>query len=95
MFNSAGRGQSHRVLAVLAPLLAALMIALSRTCDYHHHWQDVLVGSVLGFAIAYFSYFQHFPPLDSAQADLPLVQALPLAADLDASSAKELPYKVV
>lgn len=76
VFNDAGRNKSIRLLVSFFPLLMALMIALSRTCDYHHHWQDVLCGSLIGFTIAYLCYRQHYPSLDSPNADVPLVQIL-------------------
>jgi len=38
-FNQNGRGHSLRLLLVLAPLLIAVMIAISRVRDYWHHWE--------------------------------------------------------
>ena len=49
---------SWRLLLPLTFLLIPLSIALSRTSDYHHHWQDVLFGSVLGFSIIWVVYRQ-------------------------------------
>lgn len=41
-------GRSLKLIAVGVPLLAALLVGISRIDDYRHHWQDVLVGDILG-----------------------------------------------
>ena len=63
-------------------VLVPLCFAISRTCDYHHHWQDVTVGSIIGTLLALCIYFQYYPGLQHQHCHLPLVsQATSTAKD--------------
>jgi membrane-associated phospholipid phosphatase len=70
-----------RLLLPLLFLLAPLVIALSRTADYHHHWQDVLAGSGLGLATVWVVYRQHYPALTSPSSGRPLGSRAPDTTD--------------
>lgn len=47
IFNDGGRGISWRFCVCIIPIIAAAAIAISRTCDYHHHWQGTQKASFL------------------------------------------------
>ncbi|XP_071947681.1 phospholipid phosphatase 5-like isoform X1 [Antedon mediterranea] len=77
IFESQGRGSALKLCISGSPLFASLMIALSRTADYHHHWQDVLVGSLLGLSIAFMCYRQYYPFLTHVSCDKPYAMLTP------------------
>ena len=54
--HKAQRNQLPLLGLITLPLWLALYIALTRVRDHHHNSEDVLAGSVLGLAIAYWSY---------------------------------------
>ncbi|KAK5129737.1 hypothetical protein LTR08_002913 [Meristemomyces frigidus] len=58
-------------LVCLAPLLGAALIAISRLEDYRHDFADVISGSALGFAVAYFNWRRYYPSLLAQGCDEP------------------------
>ncbi|KAH3790616.1 phospholipid phosphatase 5-like [Dreissena polymorpha] len=71
--NARGRGSAWRIVCVILPLLWATLVAVSRTADYHHHWQDVTVGSILGLVISFVTYRSYYPSLMRLNSDVPYV----------------------
>ena len=66
-----GTAYAWKFVVVVAPLLLALLIALSRISDYMHNWWDVLIGSLLGLVIAFICYRLFYPPMDGARCGVP------------------------
>ncbi|KAK7693401.1 hypothetical protein QCA50_002969 [Cerrena zonata] len=65
------RGHAPKAWLSVAPLCGAALVAVSRTMDYRHHWQDVTVGSILGITIAFFAYRQYYPSLAATESHKP------------------------
>lgn len=65
------RANLATVLVCMAPLVGAAMIAISRLEDYRHDVFDVVSGSVLGLAIAYFNWRRYYPSLLDKQCHEP------------------------
>ncbi|KAI6150184.1 PAP2-domain-containing protein [Pisolithus thermaeus] len=76
------RGHAHKAWISLAPFSGAALVAISRTMDYRHHWQDVVAGAILGTAIAYFTYRQYFPSLASPMSHRPYSPRVPRDEDV-------------
>lgn len=64
-------GTSWKAIIALIPIGAATAVAVSRVMDYHHHFSDILGGSLLGSGIAIFSYFLNYHSLTSDKSHLP------------------------
>eukprot|EP00158_Paraphelidium_tribonemae_P001949 Partr_v1_DN24984_c0_g1_i4_m45251 putative phosphatidic acid phosphatase type len=65
-----------KFFVVLFPLIGAYLIAVSRVDDYYHHWQDVLVGGLIGAGSATFTYFQYFDGLSGHGCGKPRLNRL-------------------
>ncbi|KAI8580730.1 hypothetical protein K450DRAFT_235671 [Umbelopsis ramanniana AG] len=65
------QGHVWKSFLVMVPLMGAILVAISRIMDYRHHPWDVIFGSLLGFAAAYFSYNQYYPPLHAHDCHVP------------------------
>lgn len=57
------KGHTYKGFLFAFPIIGALLVAISRTEDYRHHWQDVTIGALLGTFCAYFAYRQYYPGL--------------------------------
>jgi len=77
------RGHTAKAWISLTPLAGASLVAISRSMDYRHHWHDILVGSVVGLLLAYFSYRQYFPSLASRLSHRPYAPRIESEEGLD------------
>ncbi|RCH95638.1 hypothetical protein CU098_000221, partial [Rhizopus stolonifer] len=61
MFDN--HGYTYKGFMFAFPVIGAILVAISRTEDYRHHWQDVTIGAILGTICAFFAYRQYYPSL--------------------------------
>ncbi|KAJ2079839.1 hypothetical protein H4R24_003496 [Coemansia sp. RSA 988] len=71
------RGNTYKSFVALLPILSALLIGVSRTKDYRHHWQDVLAGAILGILMGWFGYLLYYPSPFSHEAACPHPSRIP------------------
>ncbi|KAJ3011749.1 hypothetical protein HKX48_006687 [Thoreauomyces humboldtii] len=48
----------------IIPVIAALLVSISRVDNYWHRWQDVVVGAAVGITMAIYCYRYHCAPLE-------------------------------
>ncbi|SAM07206.1 hypothetical protein [Absidia glauca] len=65
------RGHTYKGFTFIFPLIGALLVAITRTRDYRHHWHDVTIGLLLGSLCAFFAYRQYHPALGHASCHAP------------------------
>lgn len=66
LFNR--RGHVGKLAIVIAPLLVAMLVGLSRVDDYWHHWSDVFGGAIIGLTMAALCYHHLFPSIFSDES---------------------------
>lgn len=87
------RGYAAKAWISLVPFAGAALVAISRTMDYRHHWQDVLVGSILGTVVSYFTYRQYYPRLTSEVSHRPYSPRIVRADDHVGHHRRSGPYR--
>ncbi|KAG0366020.1 hypothetical protein BGZ54_005936 [Gamsiella multidivaricata] len=65
------RGYSLKGVVLIIPILAALLVAISRVQDYKHAGIDVTWGAIIGMIFAVFAYHQYYPILTSDEPQVP------------------------
>ncbi|KAI8337531.1 phosphatidic acid phosphatase type 2/haloperoxidase [Chlamydoabsidia padenii] len=65
------RGHTYKGFTFIFPVIGALLVAITRTRDYRHHWHDVTIGAILGGICAFFAYRQYHPALGHASCHQP------------------------
>eukprot|EP01114_Cavostelium_apophysatum_P010281 TRINITY_DN2382_c0_g1_i1.p1 TRINITY_DN2382_c0_g1~~TRINITY_DN2382_c0_g1_i1.p1 ORF type:complete len:282 (-),score=22.70 TRINITY_DN2382_c0_g1_i1:516-1361(-) len=63
VFNNHTSGVVPKAVLACLPLALACFVAVSRTMDYHHNFDDIIAGSLIGIASAYFAYALFYHPL--------------------------------
>lgn len=61
----------HLQLLSWSYILVGLFIAISRSLDYRHHTEDIMLGLFIGGVTSYLIYFKYFPDLSDEESNLP------------------------
>jgi len=64
-------GNVWKILCSVCPIFICGFIAISRTRDYHHNYDDILAGAFLGTVMAFVGYFTQYHGLASEKCHEP------------------------
>lgn len=78
-----------RFFLALIPSLGAAVIAISRTEDYRHHFIDVIIGALLGIAIAQGIYSKFFPSVFVDVSALPYASMVKSTTNGDSGNTRD------
>ncbi|KAF9429073.1 hypothetical protein BGZ76_001860 [Entomortierella beljakovae] len=65
------RGYSLKGIILVVPVLAAMLIAITRVQDYRHAAIDVTWGGIIGIIFAIFAYHQYYPAIYAKKSHIP------------------------
>ncbi|KAG0065338.1 hypothetical protein BGZ89_008403 [Linnemannia elongata] len=65
------KGYSLKPVLLFMPIVAAILVAISRIQDYRHSGTDVTWGAIIGIIFAVFSYLQYYPSPTSRNSHIP------------------------
>ncbi|KAG9320532.1 hypothetical protein KVV02_004916 [Mortierella alpina] len=65
------RGYSLKSVILIIPILAAILVAITRVQNYRHSGVDVTWGAIIGIIFAIFAYLQYYPVLTAADCQVP------------------------
>lgn len=82
-------GSMWKILLCVSPLFFCGFIAISRTRDYHHNYDDILAGACLGSAMAFIGYFTQYHGLSSDKCHEPKNRYYVHALELNKSEEEE------
>jgi diacylglycerol diphosphate phosphatase/phosphatidate phosphatase len=91
------RGNTLVLCTLSLPLIASLLVNITRICDYRHHWSDVVVGAMIGSLFAVLGYHMHFSNVTHKYSTVPLRYANegPEEQDMQLSLSQETPQSVL
>lgn len=72
LYSEQTKFQFPKLVLAYIPILGACFIGVSRTRDFHHNFDDVLAGAVLGIFASLSTYFLYFPSLSSKDSHFAL-----------------------
>ncbi|KAF9100592.1 hypothetical protein BGX29_006465 [Mortierella sp. GBA35] len=65
------KGYSLKSVILMVPILAAMLVTISRIMDYRHAAADVGWGAVIGIVFAIFAYHQYYPSITKSHSHIP------------------------
>eukprot|EP00005_Dracoamoeba_jomungandri_P003038 CAMPEP_0174261274 /NCGR_PEP_ID=MMETSP0439-20130205/11339_1 /TAXON_ID=0 /ORGANISM="Stereomyxa ramosa, Strain Chinc5" /LENGTH=283 /DNA_ID=CAMNT_0015345727 /DNA_START=1 /DNA_END=852 /DNA_ORIENTATION=- len=67
-------GEVWKAYVVLAPIAVSTCVAVTRVRDYHHHFSDILAGSIIGVAFAFMCYLTFYHSLFGSKSHVPKIR---------------------